>query len=135
MNNRVAKLFAWLWIASLARDSSHAQQAPSTNTARFTNDFASLERNGKRDARVHDPSTIVKCKDEYWLFATGNGVASWRSKDLMHWEKGPPVFSVLPEWRNEIEPGHRGYFWAPDIIHLRDKYLLYYSVSRWGKNT
>jgi hypothetical protein len=40
--------------------------------------MASLERNGARDVRAHDPSTIVKCKDEYWFFATGIGVSSWR---------------------------------------------------------
>jgi len=28
---------------------------------------------GKRGVTVHDPSTIVKCKDEYWLFYTGRG--------------------------------------------------------------
>jgi arabinan endo-1,5-alpha-L-arabinosidase len=32
-------------------------------------------------------------------------------------------------------PGHKGHFWAPDILRLRDRYLLYYSVSTWGKNT
>jgi hypothetical protein len=43
-------------------------------TAQSPADITSLERNGKRDVRVHDPSTIVKCKNEYWFFATG----TWR---------------------------------------------------------
>ncbi len=29
-------------------------------------------------------------------------------------------------------PGNRGYFWAPDIVYLNGRYLLYYSVSTWG---
>jgi len=34
-----------------------------------------------------------------------------------------------------VAPGHKGHFWAPDVIRLRNRYLLYYSVSTWGKNT
>jgi arabinan endo-1,5-alpha-L-arabinosidase len=84
---------------------------------------------------VHDPSTIVRHKDTYWLFATGRGVALLRSKDLVTWEFGPPVFAEPPKWVQEIVPGHRGHFWAPDVILHGDRYLLYYSVSAFGKNT
>jgi len=94
-----------------------------------------LAQMGKRNARVHDPSTIVRCKDRYWLFATGIGVASWHSKDMAQWERGPAVFPVLPAWRTNVVAGHRGHFWAPEVICLNRRYLLYYSVSAWGKNT
>ena len=96
---------------------------------------ARLTALGKRDARIHDPSTVVKCKKEYWVFGTGPGVISYRSKDLLHWERGPRVFEEPPAWRNEVVPGHNGFFWAPDVIHLKDRYLLYYSVSAFGVNT
>jgi len=88
-----------------------------------------------RRIRAHDPSTIVKCGDEYWLFATGNGIVSWRSKDLLTWGAGPQVFTNPPAWTTNAVPGNRGYFWAPDVIHVRNQYLLYFSVSTWGKNT
>jgi arabinan endo-1,5-alpha-L-arabinosidase len=88
-----------------------------------------------RHIRVHDPSTIVKCGEDYWMFATGNGVASWHSKDLLTWAAGPHVFTNQPAWTTNQVPGNHGYFWAPDVIHLRDRYWLYYSVSTWGKNT
>jgi arabinan endo-1,5-alpha-L-arabinosidase len=26
-------------------------------------------------------------------------------------------------------------YWAPDVVHLKDQYLLYYSVSTWGSQT
>jgi len=90
---------------------------------------------GKRDARVHDPSTIVKCSSEYWFFATGPGVSSWRSKDLLQWERGPRVFDPPPAWITNIVAGHRGYFWAPDVIYHNGRYWVYYSVSRFGVNT
>jgi arabinan endo-1,5-alpha-L-arabinosidase len=87
--------------------------------------------------RVHDPSTIVKSKDEYWVFYTGRGVPSYRSKDLVRWEPGPRAFASPPSWVAEAVPENRGGmdFWAPDAIRLGDTYLLYYSVSRFGRNT
>jgi arabinan endo-1,5-alpha-L-arabinosidase len=84
---------------------------------------------------VHDPSTIAKCGGEYWLFATGFGLASHHSRDLVHWQRGPRVFERAPAWTSEAVPGNRSYFWAPDVIQSGGRYLLYYSVSRWGTNT
>lgn len=89
---------------------------------------------GSRGVHVHDPSTIVKCKDNYWVFYTGRGIPSYHSKDLVKWEPGPHVFTNAPAWANQAVPEHRGnYFWAPDVIHLGNRYLLYYSVSTFGK--
>ena len=84
---------------------------------------------------MHDPSTIVKCGQEYWLFATGPGVASWRSKDLNHWERAPRVFATPPTWITNIVGDQRGYFWAPDVIYYNGRYWVYYSVSKFGLNT
>ena len=96
---------------------------------------AGLKMHGNHGMRVHDPSTIVKCKDEYWVFATGPGIVSWHSSDLVNWTNGPRVFDSPPAWTTNTIHGNRGYFWAPDIIHLKNRYLLYYSVSTFGKNT
>jgi len=92
---------------------------------------------GSRGVRLHDPSTVVKCKDEYWIFYTGRDIRSYRSKDLVKWEPGPVVFSNAPPWVAEAVPANRSGrdFWAPDVIHVGDRYLLYYSVSSFGKNT
>ncbi len=85
---------------------------------------------------VHDPSTIVKDKDTYWSFNTGNGLPSHFSKDLITWQNGPPVFSERPAWIADVVPGNRGLnFWAPDVFHLKDRYLLYYAVSTFGSRT
>lgn len=94
-----------------------------------------LRAHGKLDAQVHDPSAIVKCRDTYWCFATGIGIASWSSSDLEHWERGPRVFREMPAWVREIVPTQRGHFWAPDVVYHDGRYLLYYSVSQFGKNT
>jgi len=89
---------------------------------------------GSRGVRVHDPSAIIKCRNEFWIFYTGRGVPSYHSKDLIAWEPGPHVFTNAPAWTDQAVPEHRGsYFWAPDILHRGDRYLLYYAVSTFGK--
>ncbi|MGC3991010.1 MAG: arabinan endo-1,5-alpha-L-arabinosidase [Chthoniobacteraceae bacterium] len=89
-------------------------------------------RFGSRIIHVHDPSTIIRGGDEYWLYATGQGIRVWHSPDLVHWERSGPVFKTPPTWTHEAAPDFRGYVWAPDVIHVGGRYLLYYSVSRWG---
>ena len=97
-----------------------------------TNELAML---GSRDVRVHDPSAIVKCHDEYWVFYTGRGIPSYHSKDMIKWEHGPSVFTNAPAWTAQAVPrNHWIYYWAPDIIHPGDRYLLYYAVSSFGRN-
>jgi len=104
-------------------------------------DFASrvglpLTQTASRGIVTRDPSTIVKCKDEFWVFYTGHGIPSFHSKDLVKWEAGPAVFQSAPEWIAAAVPENRNMsYWAPDVIHLGDQYLLYYSVSSFGKMT
>src|SRR5215831_1444660 len=86
-----------------------------------------LEQTASRGIITRDPSSIVKCKNEYWVFYTGRGVPSFHSKDLVKWEPGPPVFRTAPEWIGKAVPENRKMnYRAPDVIHLGDRYLLYY---------
>jgi len=95
-----------------------------------------LEISASRGIYARDPSSIVKCKDDYWVFYTGRGVPSYHSRDLVKWERGPAVFKIAPEWIAKIVPENRNMvYWAPDIMKLGDRYLLYYSVSSFGKMT
>ncbi len=97
-------------------------------------DDVDLQPHVLRDVRVHDPSTIVRCNDEYWLFSTGHGIASWRSNDLQDWQRGPRVVPKMPGWVKQVVPQQRGHYWAPDVVFRDGKYWLYYSVSSFGKN-
>jgi arabinan endo-1,5-alpha-L-arabinosidase len=95
-----------------------------------------LEQSASRGIVTRDPSSIVKCKGEYWVFYTGRGVPSYHSKDLVNWERGPAVFQTAPEWIARTVPENRRMsYWAPDVIKVGDRYLLYYSVSSFGKMT
>src|SRR5690554_3462271 len=51
-------------------------------------------------AGIHDPSTIVKCKDRYWVFGTGDGIHAMYSYDLVTWSNGPSPFTKtnFPAW-------------------------------------
>lgn len=116
-----------------------SQTSPPTSGFRNDTNFNShvtpaMAAFGSRGVRVHDPSTIVRCKDDYWVFYTGRGVPSYHSKDLVVWEPGPRVFDEAPTWTKHAVPEHHGsYFWAPDVMRLGDHYLLYYAVSTFGK--
>ncbi len=95
-----------------------------------------VARLGSRGVRIHDPSTIVKAGDDYWVFATGLGIRSYHSKDLLTWEQGPRVFDDPPAWAHEVVPAFRGnYLWAPDVIELDHRCWLFYVISTFGKNT
>ncbi len=84
---------------------------------------------------AHDPSCIVRCDGLYYLFCTGQGIQSKTSPDRIHWTRGERVFASLPSWTTNTVANFRGHFWAPDLIRVGDKYLLYYSVSSWGSQT
>jgi len=98
-------------------------------------DAARAERRRRWRLSIHDPSTIVTCGNQYWLFATGRGIKSFHSKDLKTWTLGPAVLTTLPAWHKTAVPGNRGHLWAPDVIQHNGRYLLYYSVSTWGVRT
>jgi arabinan endo-1,5-alpha-L-arabinosidase len=128
-------LSAATFAASLAF-SFAADAQPESARTNAQNPVLPLEQSASRGIITRDPSDIVKCKDEYWVFYTGRGVPSYHSKDLLKWERGPAVFKAAPEWIAGIVPDNRNLsYWAPDVIKLGDRYLLYYSVSTFGKMT
>jgi arabinan endo-1,5-alpha-L-arabinosidase len=110
--------------------------APAAALERDAVEAAKLRALGNLDVRAHDPSTLALSDGEYWMFATGRGIGSWRSKDLQKWEAGPRVFEESPAWVAQAVPENRNsHFWAPDIIKVGNRFLLYYSVSSFGKRT
>jgi arabinan endo-1,5-alpha-L-arabinosidase len=126
-----------LLAASLAVLASFTRAAAPRGSAPATPELQQLRRtNGIRNATVHDPSTIVNCGDQYWLFYTGNNCPSWHSPDLKNWTAGPAALSATPAWVTREVPAFRGSnFWAPDVIKVKDKFLLFFSASAFGVNT
>jgi arabinan endo-1,5-alpha-L-arabinosidase len=95
-----------------------------------------LHQLGRRNIGVHDPSAIVKCKNEYWIFFTGPRTPSIHSSDMVNWAAGPRTFRTAPAWVAQAVPANRGAdFWAPDVIRIDNRYMLFVSASSFGKNT
>jgi arabinan endo-1,5-alpha-L-arabinosidase len=84
------------------------------------------------DVGSHDPSRILKVDGRYYLFNTGRGVVAKQSADLKEWTDLDAVIGQVPEWAREVVPRFRGSYWAPEVIQVGDKYLLYFSVSSFG---
>lgn len=80
----------------------------------------------------HDPGSIIKCKDKYYIFYTGQGI-SWKSStDKIFWTEGGRVFANPPNWTTNAAPGFTDIIWAPDVFYLNGRYCLYYAVSTLG---
>jgi arabinan endo-1,5-alpha-L-arabinosidase len=131
LKNRMCRavMVGWMafWIGAIAA-CGLAQPAP-------TDPKEILRQLGRRNVRVHDPSAIIKCKNEYWIFYTGVGVPSIHSGDLVNWSAGHRVFAAPPSWVKQAVPANRGDFWAPDVIRIGNRYMLFVSASSFGKNT
>jgi arabinan endo-1,5-alpha-L-arabinosidase len=81
---------------------------------------------------THDPSTVIQCKDRYYVFYTGQGILSKSSSDRVFWSPGPPVFENPPAWTTNAVPGFTGLFWAPDVLYFNNQYHVWYAVSTFG---
>jgi arabinan endo-1,5-alpha-L-arabinosidase len=86
---------------------------------------------------AHDPSSIIKCGNTYWIFTTGEGIYSMYSTDLISWSSGATPFPAndWPSWINDYVSDFAGNFWAPECRYMNGKYYLYYACSSWGVKT
>jgi arabinan endo-1,5-alpha-L-arabinosidase len=82
---------------------------------------------------VHDPSTVVRFKGRYYVYATGRGAPFYSSPDLVTWTREGSVFAQIPDDVHAGVPKNNGMdVWAPDIIRMNGEFYLYYAVSSWG---
>lgn len=78
-----------------------------------------------------DP-TVLKGKDNYYyLFSTQSSgrVPIYKSNDLCNWKLIGGALN-LNEVRKLLD---QGVIWAPDVIPYKGKYLMAYSLSKWGE--
>ena len=82
---------------------------------------------------LHDPGTMIKDGNKYFIYGDGQGISGIASTDLRNWGALNPVFpGAPPAWTTNAVPGFGGYFWAPDIAYFDGRYYLYYACSQWG---
>ena len=79
---------------------------------------------------LHDPSTVIAAKGKYYVYATGNGLPVSISDDGWTWRRAGGVMQAVPGGKPGPDVIARGgnNTWAPDVIHVGDKYFLYYAA-------
>jgi arabinan endo-1,5-alpha-L-arabinosidase len=78
---------------------------------------------------------MAKEGNKYYLYSTGPGITFYSSSDMQNWKPEGRVFPGEPAWAKKAAPTFNDHIWAPDIQYHNGRYLLYYSVSGFGKNT
>jgi arabinan endo-1,5-alpha-L-arabinosidase len=79
---------------------------------------------------MHDPSTVIEAGGKFYVYATGNGLPAFESDDGWTWRRTGSVMQAVPGGKPGADVIARGgnNTWAPDIIHVGDKYFLYYAA-------
>lgn len=83
------------------------------------------------NSSMPDPSVIQASDGTFYLYATEDirNTPILKSKNLVDWTYTTTAFTEAT--RPNFEPN--GGLWAPDINYINGKYVLYYSMSVWGK--
>jgi arabinan endo-1,5-alpha-L-arabinosidase len=78
---------------------------------------------------------VLEASGTFYLFATGDNLASKVSTDLSRWQAGPEPLprASRPAWVAEKVPGVSN-LWAPDAAFFGGRYHLYFSASTFGSN-
>jgi arabinan endo-1,5-alpha-L-arabinosidase len=79
---------------------------------------------------IHDPSTVMQHAGHYFTYGTGNGLPILMSDDGWTWRRAGSLMSAVPGGKPGPEVLARGgnNSWAPDVIHIGDKFFVYYSA-------
>jgi arabinan endo-1,5-alpha-L-arabinosidase len=82
------------------------------------------------DPGLHDPSTVIEADGKFYVYATGNGLPVSMSDDGWTWRRAGSVMQAVAGGKPGPEVIAKGgnNTWAPDIIHVGDKYFLYYAA-------
>ncbi len=82
---------------------------------------------------LHDPGTMIKDGNSYFIYGDGQGISGITSTDLRNWSATSPIFpGNPPAWTTNAVPGFTGYNWAPDTAYFNGRYNLYYVCSIFG---
>ena len=84
----------------------------------------------------HADPTVIRAEDGYYyMYSTesggrNDGMGIYRSADLVSWEwAGQVLHDKFPAWSVKSEYD----LWAPEIRRIGERYVIYYSVAKWGE--
>jgi arabinan endo-1,5-alpha-L-arabinosidase len=109
-----------------SRDSNAARSLLVFAAATLASSAQALEG----EIQVHDPSTVIEYNHRYYTYGTGNGLPMLTSDDGWTWQRRGSLVSALPGGKVGADVLARGgnNTWAPDVIHIGDKFFVYYSA-------
>lgn len=98
---------------------------------RYQNALLPTRADGSFDlGQIADPA-IVRGDDGYcYVFSTCR--VAFRSKDCCQWEDYSSEVIARPTWGDDAEHGIPE-VWAPDVAHIGNKWIYYYSLCAWDK--
>jgi beta-xylosidase len=80
-----------------------------------------LYSNAQTRITATDPG-VTRVGHDYYLVHTGSGFPMLHSTDLVHWKREGSIFPPgQPAWAKRD-------FWAPEIHHVHDHYVAYFSA-------
>ena len=79
---------------------------------------------------IHDPSTVISHGGRFYAYGTGNGIPALTSEDGWTWRRAGALMSAVPGGKAGPAVLAKGgnNTWAPDVIHIGDKFFVYYSA-------
>src|SRR4051812_14479534 len=79
---------------------------------------------------IHDPSTVILESGHFYVYGTGNGLPILTSDDGWSWRRAGTLMSSVPGGKAGLAVLAKGgnNTWAPDVIHIGDKFFVYYSA-------
>jgi arabinan endo-1,5-alpha-L-arabinosidase len=79
---------------------------------------------------LHDPSTVAVDHGRFYVYATGHGLPISTSDDGWTWRGAGTLMQAMAGGRPGPDVIARGgnNTWAPDVIHVGDKFFLYYAA-------
>ncbi|MDR0395182.1 MAG: family 43 glycosylhydrolase [Tannerella sp.] len=84
-----------------------------------------------------DPTAIRTEDGTFYLYATEDtrNLPIFKSKDLVRWEEVGTAFTnaTRPDFIDNKEGIHAS-IWAPEIGYVKGKYVLFYSLAKWGNH-
>jgi len=79
---------------------------------------------------IHDPSTVISDNGHFYTYGTGNGLPILMSDDGWTWRRAGSLMSAVPGGKAGPAVLAKGgnNTWAPDVIHIGDRFFVYYAA-------
>ena len=86
---------------------------------------------------VPDPTAIRAVDGTFYLYGTEDtrNIPIYHSQDMVNWKFVGTAFTDItrPQFPAQVSASEAS-LWAPEIRYIKGKYVLFYSLARWGEH-